>query len=281
MPRFRLYDAGMAVLITDWNSDLRDVAGFDDERDVPTLTPVGEAMAMALATCHRAGRNANGTDLEFLPRAAPGILNIGRPSPSYLRYLSAAQFQVIQVIQEHTALQAVLDQIGAEWAGTSIVHTDLKWSNVLMRIDRDRGGVPDVVLLDWELARLGDPAWDVGSVFHSYLTHCVLCARPPERSGPGEAAEAIGSVLASFHDQLHSFWDTYAREARPFEPIGRPFLSRAVSCCIARLVQTAYEWSDNETTISGRAAALLQLALNMLSRTDEALRVVLGGLAEH
>lgn len=281
IPRFRLYDAGQAVLVTDWDSDLRDVVGFEDEPDVLSRTPVGEATATALAACHRAGRNANGADLEFLPKAAPGILSIGRPSPSHLKYLSPAQIQVIQVIQEQPAMQAVLDQIGADWAGTSIVHTDVKWSNVLKRVDRQHGGVLGVVLIDWELARLGDPAWDVGSVFHNYLTHCVLSASVPDRSSPAEAAEAIGAALASSHNQLHAFWDTYAREAQPFEPMGRPFLSRAINSCIVRLVQTAYEWCQEETAISGRAAALLQLALNMLGRTDEARRVVFGGLAEH
>jgi hypothetical protein len=281
IPRFRLYDADEAVLVTDWDPELRDVVGFDDECAVLSMTPVGEAAARALAACHRAGQSADGDELRFLPRTPPDILSMGRPSPSALRFLSPAQIQVIQVIQERPAIQAAMDRIGAEWTGRSLVHTDVKWSNVLMRVDRDHGGVIGVVLIDWELGRLGDAAWDVGSVFHSYLAHGVLSAPVPDRSTPGEAAEAIGAALSSFHNQLRAFWDTYAREAQPFEPVGGRFLERAIRCCIVRLVQTAYEWSQEETAVSSRAAALLQLALNMLSRTDEARRVVLGGLTEH
>ena len=155
----------------------------------------------------------------------------------------------------------------------------MKWTNVLVRIDAT-GAPVRVVLFDWELARLGDPAWDIGSVFHSYLTHAVLSADVPDDASPGAAAEAIGRAFPAFHSELRTFWETYVESAPASEQGRRRLLSQAIQCCVARLVQSAYEWSQEETAIPGRAAAILQLGINMLYRAEDAGRVVLGGLAE-
>jgi hypothetical protein len=280
VPRFRLYDARQAVLVVDLELGLKHVGGFGDVYSFLGLAHVSEPMARALAACHRTNPSATASNLGFLPRAAPGILRIGRPHASALRYLSPAQIQIIQVIQDRPALQGAFDEIRTGWTATCLVHGDVRWANVLVRVDAQSGAPTGVMLIDWELARWGDTAWDVGSVFHSYLLHGVLTAPVPAHSRPLEAAEAIGAVLPSFHNELGTFWDTYCRAAPSRAINGRSLLGRAIQCCIARLVQSAYELSDNAATIPGRAAAILQLAINMLTPGDTARKVVLGGLAE-
>jgi hypothetical protein len=281
VPHFRLYDIKQTVLVTDLELGLSDVGGFGDEYSVLGLARVGEPLARALAACHRAAPGAGASDLEFLPRAAPGILGITCPHPSSVQYLSPAQIEVIHLLQNQSPIKAAFDETRAGWTATCLVHGDVKWTNVLVRVDAQSGRPAGVMLVDWELARLGDPAWDVGSVFHSYLAHSVLSAAIPEGSSSREAAEAMGAALSSFYDEVGAFWDTYASGARLSRGGGRPLLSQAIRCCIVRLVQSAYEWSQNETVIPGRAAAILQLAINMLNNAEDSRRVVLGGLIEH
>ena len=53
-------------------------------------------------------------------------------------------------------------------------------------------------------------------------------------------------------------------------------LDRAVRCCAARLVQTAYESCEREPELPRYAAGELQLALNIFANPDRARDVVLG-----
>lgn len=281
VPRFRLYDAEQVVLVTDLEIGLSNVRGFGAEHSVLGLATVSESLASALAACRRVYPSADGSDLAFLPRFIPGILNISRPRPSLLQHLSPAQIEIIRALQDCPAVAAAFDEIRSAWRETSLVHGDVKWANVLVRVDPQSGGPRGVMFTDWELAQWGDPAWDVGSVFHSYLAHAVLSAVVPDDSSSMEAAEAIGAALPSFYSELGRFWDTYTCATGISSHEKGELLSLAILCCIARMVQSAYEWSQEESALPGRAAALLQLALNMLSRPDDARRVVLGGLAEH
>jgi hypothetical protein len=281
VPRFRLFDVHHAVLVTDLELALSDVTRLDEKQSVLGLARMSDSLGHALANCHRADPSASASRFDFLPRLVPGILSLSRPQPSALQYLSPAQIQVIQVVQEQIAVQAAFEKIRSGWVERCLIHGDVKWVNVMVRVDAQPGNPLRVVLLDWELARLGDPAWDVGSVFHSYLVHTVLSAAVPDRASCREAAERIGAALPSFYGELGTFWETYVRASGASWHGGGELLRRSILCCVARLVQSAYEWSQNERTIPGRAAAILQLGINMLRNHDETRRLVLGELAEH
>jgi Predicted choline kinase involved in LPS biosynthesis len=281
VPAFRLYEAQRAVLVTELARELTGVAGLGDGHSMLGLGRVSGPLARALAVCHDMRPGSGAPDLDFLPREAPGILGITRPHPGVLQYLSPAQLQVIRMIQERPAITAAFDEIRVGWSATCLVHGDVKWPNVLARVDAPSGAPAGVVLFDWELARLGDPAWDVGSVLHGYLTYAVLSAAVPDNACPREAAESIGATLPAFHGELRTFWHTYVESVSASGEGRRPSLGQAIACCAARLVQSGYEWSQEETAVPGRAAAILQLGINMLGRADEAREVVLGGLTEH
>jgi hypothetical protein len=62
-----------------------------------------------------------------------------------------------------------------------LVNQDLKWDNIVLR--QSLGGVRPV-LLDWELAGLGDPAWDLGCLL---AEHQVRSDTPVRLDQPAEA----------------------------------------------------------------------------------------------
>lgn len=114
----------------------------------------------------------------------------------------------------------------SKWRASSLIHGDLRWSNVLAAFDaRDSR----VWLVDWELACLGDPAWDVGSV----IGDLVLASL---------AAPNVGST----YDPLTAasrFLEAYESEA----PAGTSggfgsLVERSVAFAGIRLVQTLVEY---------------------------------------
>ena len=53
-------------------------------------------------------------------------------------------------------------------------------------------------------------------------------------------------------------------------------LERAVRFCAARLIQSAYEWGQDEEELSREAVSFLQLGINIFGKPSEACRSVVG-----
>ena len=171
---------------------------------------------------------------------------------------------------------AALDRLRDEWRPTRLVHGDFKWSNVL--VQQDGTGIPvRVLLLDWEMAQLGDPAWDVGAALHAFITEAVLGLELTDGTRPEAAAGLLGAVLARLLPAHRDFWSRYLAAAR---------LTRGGSRGApgTGLPATSPPGSSSRRTsgvrprsqMPRRAAAILQLGINMLLRPDAAREVVLG-----
>jgi hypothetical protein len=75
---------------------------------------------------------------------------------------------------------------------------------------------------------------------------------------------------------IRSFWESYVRR-RGFDRVSsREKLRLATRYGAARLLQTAFEQSQNVSHLTGNLVLLLQLSLNMLARPDEAGADLLG-----
>jgi hypothetical protein len=163
----------------------------------------------------------------------------------------------------------MLSHLRRAWPAESLIHGDLKGPNIVPAGDR-------VLLVDWELVQWGDPAWDLGGVFQGVIVEEILGLELPERAGVSEAMESFGAVVAARRAELAFFWEAY-RAARGLSPEEAGSLQeRLASNTGLRLIKTAYEWCQSETRMPGRAAAILQLGINMMRQPVMATTTVLG-----
>ena len=133
-----------------------------------------------------------------------------------------------------------------------------------------------LLLLDWEMAQLGDPAWDVGAVLHAFIAEAVLGLELTEGTSPEAAAGLLGTLLPRLFPAHRDFWSGYLAAARLTDAEAEALLHRLTPHIAARLLKSAYEWSQAEVRMPRSAAAILQLGINMLLRPDAAREVVLG-----
>ena len=126
------------------------------------------------------------------------------------------------------------------------------------------------------MAQLGDPAWDVGAAMHAFIAEAVLGLELADGSSPEAAAELLGSLIPTLQPAHREFWSGYRAAARLTDAEAEAFLRRLPLHVAARLLKSAYEWSQAEAQMPRTAAAVLQLALNMLRRPAAAREVVLG-----
>jgi Phosphotransferase enzyme family len=146
----------------------------------------------------------------------------------------------IQSLRQHPDLQRAAELMSAPVAGCLVNH-DLKWDNVVVAEDGR------VVLLDWELAGLGDPAWDLGCLVSEHLV----------RDGEGALTTSAEALVRSYAETA---------ELRP--EIHAIFARRTATAAALRVAQLSLE-------VAGRPAeAVLHThALTLVGRlpslTDE------------
>lgn len=244
---------------------------YDQDASILVLellpAPVGDASvstesylqgARMLAAAHRVNRSGPEPTLE-LSTTAPWVFDITRPLPASLRELSPAQLSLFQSLQSSPPLTLALDRMRESWSPECLIHGDFKWTNLA-------GGK----LLDWELAQWGDPAWDVGGAMHAAIVEDLLAAELPGDVGPERLFGILGGLLARRHEDHRAFWSGYSADR------GVELRQRLPSQTGLRFIKTAYEWCQSETRMPRRAAAILQLGINMVLRPEEALQAVLG-----
>jgi thiamine kinase-like enzyme len=239
----------------------------------------------ALAILHRLD---NHKWLEQLPNSIPParphwVLSIHRPNPADVRKGSSANIRLIEIIQRFPDLCKLLDDLYAGWQSASQVapiHCDVRWSNVIVSDhtagDGKRAAGYQVKLVDWELARLGDPCWDVGVFLGEYLASWLISTPIAGQNAPSPLLALSKYPLERMHPAIRTFWSTYSRKMGFDTATSQAWLLRSVRYAAAWLIQVAYEQSTSATQMSGNTLSLLQLSLNILRRPGEAVSSLLG-----
>jgi Ser/Thr protein kinase RdoA (MazF antagonist) len=235
------------------------------------LAEAGRAVGAVLGTLHRACR-ALAAEADprrpWLADKLPEIMTIHRPGPRLLEILSPASVEALKALQADGRLCGQLNGLRGLWRRETVVHGDVRFDNVLVLPPAGgpgAGRVPvGVRVVDWELVRLGDPAWDLGGALHEFLSLWVYSM--PVSSALSAAEMAAGAVypLAGMRRAIRATWGGYCAAAGLAADEADALLRRAVPYSAARLVQSVFESSYESDRLAARSVILLQLGANIL-----------------
>lgn len=242
VPRLHRYDAAAGILLLEWIED-----GVDLERHVAARGGCGSGLAAALGRA-LAAVHAIERDAEELREDAPWVLALHRPPLEALRYFSAASVQLVRGLQDDAALCARFDELRVGWRADTLVHRDIKWANCIAHPAPGGTRPARIKLVDWEMAGWGDPAFDVGSAFSDFAAFGLDRAAPAGGRPPSAA-----------------LWHAYVRAAGLDDRAAARLLERSVRFAGARLVQSAYEYTQEATVMSSRVQRLVALARELLT----------------
>jgi hypothetical protein len=277
LPRIYGYDDAEHILILEL---LQDALNLREYHAMHRRIPVGIAgeMGAALATLHRSmelGRNPT-ADLQTLDRTAPWILFINQPDLRILQQISGANLELIKTIQGSAELCESLNQLRRGWKRETLIHFDVKLDNWLITNGAKPGRKPRLRLIDWELAGLGDPCWDVGSAFMDYLSLWLLSI-PITVETPLERLPELAMLpLDRMHSPIRALWRSYVRGMHLDSASADEWLVRSIRYAAARLVQTAFEQAQTSAQLSGNVRCMLQVSANILRWPREAIVHLLG-----
>ena len=189
--------------------------------------------------------------------------------------ISGGSSQMFQILQGYPDFQRALDQMRDDWRYDRLVHGDLRWENCVI-YRHGASGRLDGRIVDWELADIGDSAWDVGGMLQAYVCFWVT-------SMQFDASQTLAAVEASavypierMQPSIRAFWQAYIGELMPDPDTADDLLIRSINYGAARMILTAYEALQYSPQVSPHALALLQVSLNILKEPRRAASQILG-----
>jgi aminoglycoside phosphotransferase (APT) family kinase protein len=236
------------------------------------------AMARALAALHRLDPEPWRTlPISAQRESAPHwALGIHRPTLADLHSASFANLETMRVVQRFPEFVRLLDDLQSGWQATHPTHADVKWLNVILCAAPGSSRRTRIKLVDWELARLGDPCWDTGSVFGEYLTFWLLSIPVTGDAPPDRFLDLARYPLDRMRGAMRAFWLEYIRRMDLSAEQADEWLLRSTRYAASRLLQTAYEQGHASNRLTGNIVCLLQLAFNILQRPEQAAFSLLG-----
>ncbi|HYO48868.1 MAG TPA: aminoglycoside phosphotransferase family protein [Chloroflexia bacterium] len=276
LPRCYFYDAEAHILVIEL------VTGAEDldqhyQRVGRFSVEFAEKLGRALGRLHSMPvpdwkEYAGGKGAALLPF---NVFAIHRPRLDRYTALSGANLHLLRIIQQFPEFGQLLDQLRRDWREECFLHGDAKRGNILA-VRKGENGHAGLKIVDWELAGLGDPCWDAGSVFSNYLSFWLMSVPITGKDPPDRFLELARYPLAKMQPSIRAFWEAYTQTMKLDPQATEEWLDRAVRYCAARLVQTAFDESQIASEPTANAVYLLQLSLNILQRPRQAAAQLLG-----
>ena len=270
---FLEYDDDEGVLVLRSIADARTLAAHHNQGRIPIrpATWIGRALgALHSLELHSSPMSALS---EALPRRLPHALFLHRPDHALYCDASSGNLQAVRIMQSFPAFGALIDALTEEWRPSCLVHFDVKGDNILLSTQR---GARSGWLIDWELAALGDPAWDVGSMFADYLGVWLWSIPITGEHPPAHYLSLARFPLIRLQPALRAFWRSYRLARGLTGRAATALLLAATRYCAVRLIQRVHEQTREAVDLLANAICQLQLSWNILREPELACVHLLG-----
>lgn len=273
LPHLHVYDRESDALVLDYVVESVSLLEAARERNRFSIR-VAEQLGASLSRIHSRAVPDHGTysshrDSNASPPWALSALT--SPEIGILGDISHANLRLLEMIHRYAAFSTSLDELHKEWCPRTLIHHDLKFDNILVHVrGRPFDGGGRVRIVDWEFAALGDPCWDLGSVLADYLSFWLFSIPVISSASPDDMLKLARCPLSRIRPSMESFWQSYSRVAGPDASSGADLLTRTMRFTAARLLQTAFEYTQASNSVPGNVICLLQVSHNMLQRPREA-----------
>ncbi len=273
MPRLRHYDRSRHLLAVDLVPNSQSLTFYQMQvAAVPgAMEDIAAQIGTLLALCHSQSPDllAETTKQGIFPAALPWILNFPEAGEKIIPTMSGGARAILATLRQEPSLAANFSRLREEWARTSLIHGDLKWENFLVSQKDGPDGTAKVQLIDWELADLGDAAWDVACVLASFIQPIIVgrFSAQGQHMGPATADDIMRAQAC-----CRAFWRTYTAAFTLTPEQQMLAMERCVRFAAVRFVLTAYEIAQSIAEMPPSAQLAIRTAADILNDPRSAVR---------
>jgi len=187
--------------------------------------------------------------------------------------LNPALQQLLEIVRADDRFCQELDSLRDGWQVDGLIHGDLKWSNCL--VSPDENEQPRIHLIDWELADLGDPLWDIAGVLQGYLSEWILHASLDSESTPEEFLQNFGDVFSSMQPAMRGLWRSY-NDCLIDQDESPERVERCMRYVGARMLMTVIEYLNWSGELDHNRMTMIGFSRKILCDPREAALLLLG-----
>jgi hypothetical protein len=273
-PEFLFYDPERQVLITKLITNGEDL--WEHFRRLGKISSeVSSALGDLLGSYHCVANNFinESPHGSIFPRQIPWILSSERRNSHPFKELSPATVALFDRVESSADFRSVLDELREDWDTSALMHGDLKLENCILSHNGSDSSF-SFTIIDWELADIGDPCWDVAGILQAFITaHTMsLPATDAQISIRDLLSTTSGTEL---RESLSSFWRYYVLKLGVDSSTSSKLLERCLRYGAARMIQSAYEYMQFSPHLSINAIHLLELSEDLVRNTTDSAELLL------
>ncbi|MFA0963545.1 aminoglycoside phosphotransferase family protein [Roseivirga sp. BDSF3-8] len=266
VPGFKHYDQTSRVLVLEYLDGYKDLDTYYN-RYLKFPENTGGEIATILFHLHQDSRHYLTREVagHYLRNRKPWIFHIAKVDPENYTADSPAGKELIRLIQSQSVFVSHINQLKSEYRFNTLIHGDIKWVNFLVKWDE---GGESMKLIDWEMADYGDPLWDIGGFFQSYISKWAF--KNTQKDSPESLAE-----LKSMQGIIDDFWHTYStfQGYSPTEKSANYYLAFRFGAM--RMIQTCLEATKGRDKIDVELVRILQLCFNVMDKPVETVNLLM------
>lgn len=277
MPRFIYFDAARNILVLELFPDAENLSEMHLRLGTfPNY--IASSLGTSLGSYHK---NVDRTrdeirEKKIFPEALPWMLTINPQYIQQVKNTDANHFLFFSIIDQYPEFLGSIEALRKGWQINGLIHGDMKWDNCIVYKDATDPEKLTLKIIDWELADLGDPLWDVGAVFQTYLSLWVMSMPETDQTSAVTYEPEEKYKIEDMQPAIKSFWNAYANSMRIDASAQAAILEKCARYAAVRMIQTVYEHLFFSKKLSKNSIYLLQLSLNILKNPPEAITALLG-----
>jgi len=216
--------------------------------------------------------------LNFLPRSFEN--SFLHPGPEIFINLSPANRELLKIIQRDLKLYGQMEEIFLKWSPQTLIHGDIKFDNIILSLKNkeDLASNKKIVIVDWETASMGNPAWDIGSVFQEFIKLWLSIIPITGLESSEQLLITSAESFKKIQSSMRVFWEGYISVAAINKSSNEinTLLIQSTEFCAVRLIQSIYEMNLSKAKLDNRSIYMIQISLNILKNVDNAVIHLLG-----
>lgn len=270
MPRFVNFDSDKNILIVEYITKSQSFIEFiyrlpKSELPIQPFCTLGKMMGLFHVTFRD---YLHSSAMSFLSQSLPPYITIIRPSCDLLTELSPANLNLFRLIQSNKDMLNLLDNFSTQWTTEqTLIHGDMSWENVI--ISDEHGQLERLKIADWELARIGDPAWDFGVVLNEFISFWVYMLPIHSDARLDRFISLTQLPIGNIKKSMRAFWNGYKTASKIKVHNSNEFLERSIEYCVIRLIQRVYHSHTRSAELSPYGINIIQICLNIISNIHD------------
>jgi thiamine kinase-like enzyme len=271
LPKVLYADRTNSIVVNHFWADYDDMQDYYDGDDQEYDPEIARELGQKLSLVHRSTYDS--TWQEPLETSLGSPANPGLKVARRLNRIHSGIFAITPIdclrfyklYQQYPSLAAAVEQLAQDYQACCLVHNDLKLNNLLIHHSPTPPATDSRIrFLDWESARWGDPAVDLGNLINSYLQLWLENLVVSSELNINESLQLAIVPLSSLQPLLFALFDSY-RQTFPAIFADQPdFLARVLQHAGLALIRRIEVIIDDDRIFDNRGIAMLQVAKQLL-----------------